>query len=288
MVEMVNENQFTVIAELILPVINSSNLDKTMSGQNVIVPEESDLEGILLVVNNTDGDEDLETSTIQTTTSKTHSDSCIIKDVQSESEHELHREPNIAVNHSVVSKESREIELNVSGNPDEKVGEAGKRKIVVEERKENRSKKLIGKEKYDLQRLRNPMSVIIHASLNATRTLWNKTEKNVLWFVRQNNFIICNVNVSKSRVYTKNNKGCRSSTLKYHLCINNEKRRVCKTFFLSTLDISEKKKHTPANKTDDNIRKKAVDLISKLSAVPSRYCRQSKSRKYLPTDIGNL
>lgn len=125
----------------------------------------------------------------------------------------------------------------------------------------------------------------------------------------QNNFIINNVDkVLPNRVYTKNNKSRRSSTLKYHLRKDNEKKRVCKIFFLSTLDLSEKKvsnalqkqtevgsaiddrrgRHTPGNKTNESIRKVAVDFISNLPAVPSHYCRQSTSRKYLPIDIGNL
>lgn len=125
----------------------------------------------------------------------------------------------------------------------------------------------------------------------------------------QNNFLINNVDkISKKRKYTKNVNSQRSNSMEYHLNNNNKKKKSVQTFFLSTLDISEKKvfnalkhvtevgsaiddkrgKHTPANKTNENIISSAFNFISNLPAVPSHYCRASSSRRYLPADIGNL
>lgn len=44
-------------------------------------------------------------------------------------------------------------------------------------------------------------------------------------------------------------------------------------------------KHTPANKTNENILQVVFNFITNLPAVPSHYCRASTSRRYLPADI---
>lgn len=157
MVEMVTENQLTVIAELTLPVIDSNTFNESVVGQNVIVPQVNELEDIFLGVSNTDGEvrPNEESIIIDTNTCETHSASCVNNE-QSESvprhSRELgvlrnnqcyeHSQNNIssAENGCVVSEKPKEMEHNSCRNPDEKVGEAGKRKIVVDERKENKRK----------------------------------------------------------------------------------------------------------------------------------------------------
>lgn len=111
------------------------------------------------------------------------------------------------------------------------------------------------------------------------------------------------VNTKKSSTQT-DKKSRRTCSWKYFLPYKSDKVRVCKNFFLSTLDISEARIRTiikegspslvaPADRrgrhranqrpeeTRDIIRKH----IKSFKALPSHYCRQSTKYQYLASDL---
>lgn len=203
------------------------------------------------------------------------------------------------------------------------VGEEGKRVKKVNKRHENKTKRLSGEvhenRKGVIKSAKRPRNNV------CKETCYYQCQKNIsqelrelicskFWalssYTSQNNFIINNVEaIEKKRIYTKNTASRRSRTLNYFLPINDDKIRVCKTFFLSTLDLKEKKvlvaltnkmpvvgtakedqrgMHEPKNKTSKEVIEYVVKYISELPAVPSHYCRASSKKKYLPTIFSNL
>lgn len=100
----------------------------------------------------------------------------------------------------------------------------------------------------------------------------------------------------------------RTISKDYSLLFENKVIKVCFQFILSTLNITKKffyyttdnaspyglskmdqrGKHLSNNKKTVQIMKYIDTFIQKLPAVQSHYCRASSSRKYLPTEFGNL
>uniref|UniRef100_A0A915INY2 Uncharacterized protein n=1 Tax=Romanomermis culicivorax TaxID=13658 RepID=A0A915INY2_ROMCU len=87
---------------------------------------------------------------------------------------------------------------------------------------------------------------------------------------------------------------------------NGEKLKVCKEFFLRTLDISHRRiptafektdecntvqipshqgKHAPKHKLKAPYRQAVIDHINSFQKVPSHYCRQSTQRDYLDSRL---
>lgn len=213
-------------------------------------------------------------------------------------------------------------ENNEHNTDQQVVGEAGKRKKKVNKRAENRKKSLHGEEhqtrKGVIKRAKTPRPNVCNDSCHF-RCKTNFTEEqrkevcsnfwNLGNYTDQKNFILQNVEqLVKKRTYTANPDTKRNYSREYHLQLGQEKERVCKVFFLSTLDISEKKvsaalkninvigtakpdkrgRHVPKNKTDTDNMDFMMKYIMNLPAVPSHYTRASSTKKYLPTDCGNL
>lgn len=112
-------------------------------------------------------------------------------------------------------------------------------------------------------------------------------------------------NVQKRRSRTGEKEGKRNTTNQYFFSIENEKIRVCKTFFLNTLDISQsfvnvalskklcggivsedkRGKKIPPNKIDDRVRDSVRTHICKFPIVESHYSRERSRKKYLGNDL---
>lgn len=93
------------------------------------------------------------------------------------------------------------------------------------------------------------------------------------------------------------------NSVRYHLMNKSKLIRVCKVFFLNTLDISEKKvraaldkadcsitgalsrdrrgKHTPANKLPEAVHDCITAQIMSLSIVPAHWCRRDSTKRYV-------
>lgn len=100
----------------------------------------------------------------------------------------------------------------------------------------------------------------------------------------------------------------RQRSYKYIITWNDVEHEVCQQFLLKTLDVSQmtlrytkqhsmsgtcskidqRGKHDPHNKTGKKQKQDVLDFITMLPAVPSHYCRNKTSRKYLPTEYRNV
>ncbi|KAK0172827.1 hypothetical protein PV328_006098 [Microctonus aethiopoides] len=99
--------------------------------------------------------------------------------------------------------------------------------------------------------------------------------------------------------------GRREVTYIYSLILNGSRTRVCKKFFLNTLDISQKfvdlalqkttssgivkgdsrKGHVPGNKIPEEIRNRIRQHIMKFQTLESDYAKEKSSKRYLPSDL---
>lgn len=98
----------------------------------------------------------------------------------------------------------------------------------------------------------------------------------------------------------------RNTTLHYHFFKDHKRVRICKTFFLNTLSISQtfvetslskrlpaggavledlRGKNTPKNKISEDIRNKIREHILKFPAQESHYRREKSSKKYLESNL---
>ncbi|CAG9817185.1 unnamed protein product [Phaedon cochleariae] len=125
---------------------------------------------------------------------------------------------------------------------------------------------------------------------------------------RKKDFIVNHIDiheVKRRRIETESRK---SLTRNYFLPKGDEKIKVCRRFFMRTLDVSDKLlrytensrsdietskiyergKHDPKNKTPASYTDYVISFINKLPAVPSHYCRKDGTRKYLPTEFKNI
>lgn len=125
---------------------------------------------------------------------------------------------------------------------------------------------------------------------------------------RQRDFLLNYIDVheiKRRRVKTESRK---SLTRYYYLPKREDKLKVCRRFFMNTLDVTDKLlrysevnrsdiktskidergKHCPKNKTAADDVNTVIAFINKLPAVPSHYCRKDTTRKYLPTELKNV
>ena len=121
-------------------------------------------------------------------------------------------------------------------------------------------------------------------------------------FERKRDFICQHVEVlGTSKRYGRIRK---QETRKYYLSVDKQRKQVCKSFFLNTLNIGKKTiecslkrkchggfygtdrrgRHTPANKTDDQTIGHIKNHIESFPAVESHYTRKSTSKKFLSQD----
>ena len=137
---------------------------------------------------------------------------------------------------------------------------------------------------------------------NVHKNFWSLNEEGKLSY-----YNIYTERVVKQRCRTaKQTESRRKFTFKYHLPMQGDKIQVCKKFFLSVLDISEKRisyfhsnlrqaetgvhrekqsgisknKGTPTNKRQD-----VRDHINSFPRVSSHYCRSDTSREYLEQQL---
>ncbi|CAK1579940.1 unnamed protein product [Parnassius mnemosyne] len=114
----------------------------------------------------------------------------------------------------------------------------------------------------------------------------------------------CVQRVPVKRTY-KENQSRRKNTLVYSLFRDSQSFQVCKSFFLTTFNISAKKVETalskltpsgvtepdmrgkkePPNKKSDVVKDIIRDHIKSLPTVSSHYCRSTTKRKYLPSGL---
>lgn len=134
---------------------------------------------------------------------------------------------------------------------------------------------------------------------NIFRSYYDET----MTFERKRDFICQHVEVlGTSKRYGRKRK---QETRKYYLPVEKQRKQVCKSFFLNTLNIGKKTiecslkrkchgsfdgmdqrgRHTPANKTDDHTIKHIKNHIESFPAVESHYTRKSTSRKFLSQDL---
>ena len=122
-------------------------------------------------------------------------------------------------------------------------------------------------------------------------------------FERKRDFICQHVEVLEtSKRYGQKRK---HESRKYYLPVENQRKQVCKSFFLNTLNIGKKTiecslkrkvhgsfagtdrrgRHVPANKTDDLTMYHIKNHIESFPVVESHYTRKSTSRKFLSQDL---
>lgn len=125
---------------------------------------------------------------------------------------------------------------------------------------------------------------------------------------RQREFIIFHTEVTDTKQKTsKREVSRRQKTIRYFFTINNVRVPVCKTFFINTLDISDRVVRTALEKTnpiglveldkrggrkseaviarDIKIRSEIEKHIDRFPRMESHYCRASSSREYLHPDL---
>ncbi|CAG9765951.1 unnamed protein product [Ceutorhynchus assimilis] len=125
---------------------------------------------------------------------------------------------------------------------------------------------------------------------------------------RQREFIIYHTDVRDTKQKTsKSEVSRRQNTVRYFFTINNVRIPVCKTFFINTLDISDRVVRTALEKTstlglvdldkrggrkseaimarDIQIRYDIEKHIDRFPRMESHYCRASSSREYLHPDL---
>ena len=122
---------------------------------------------------------------------------------------------------------------------------------------------------------------------------------------RQNFFIVSSTRCNITARQTKKGFSKRHYSFQYFFVEANEEIRVCKTFWIQTLCISQKiiynvhekkdpltgtpkadmrDKHTKRVVTDE-IKNKVNHFISSFPTVDSHYCRSSSTRQYLPSNL---
>lgn len=116
--------------------------------------------------------------------------------------------------------------------------------------------------------------------------------------------------VKKVPIKRRKQEACQSrrqNSFKYYINWNDEELEVCQQFLLTTLNISQmtmrylvtkavqksvkvdgRGKHRPHNKTSEAHKNMVHEFIMKLPAVPSHYCRNKTSRKYLSSELRNV
>ncbi|CAG9773458.1 unnamed protein product [Ceutorhynchus assimilis] len=128
----------------------------------------------------------------------------------------------------------------------------------------------------------------------------------------QRDFIASNITVREvKRRRVGNAESRKDFTRGYYLLLLNERVKVCRKFFMNTLDVTDKLlrytelhrneivsmsqvqvdrrgRHPPKNKTAANVRTDVINFIKMLPAVPSHYCRKQSTRKYLPSELKNV
>ncbi|XP_031339068.1 uncharacterized protein LOC116167714 [Photinus pyralis] len=99
----------------------------------------------------------------------------------------------------------------------------------------------------------------------------------------------------------------RHNSYKYFINWDDKRIEVCQQYLLNTLDISQmtlryavnnglhksakpdgRGKHAPHNKTPHKDKEEIHNFIKSLPAVPSHYCRNKTTRKYLPLELRNI
>lgn len=100
----------------------------------------------------------------------------------------------------------------------------------------------------------------------------------------------------------------RHKSYKYLIPWNDFEHAVCQQFLLKTLDISQmtlrytknnslssrcskidqRGRHHPPNKTSRELKQNVLDFIMQIPCVPSHYCRNKTTRKYLPVEFRNI
>nr|CAH7726499.1 unnamed protein product [Callosobruchus chinensis] len=140
---------------------------------------------------------------------------------------------------------------------------------------------------------------------NILQSFWNKDVD----YDRKRQFVascIDEIPVQRHRNRNGTREGKRTVTYIYTLTSSNgSKKRVCKRFFLNTLDISQnfvdhalrktlaggiiegdlRKGHIPHNKIPEEIRQGIRDHMNKFPYYESHYSREKTSRKYLECDL---
>lgn len=112
--------------------------------------------------------------------------------------------------------------------------------------------------------------------------------------------------IIKLRKQTSNEESRRQYSYMYYFHVNNEKIRVCKTFFLSTIDVSQQRINYFHNKKKDEVTgipvplqqgrhpKKTVNSVSKeyvhlhikqIPRVESHYCRVDTKKEYFDVTL---
>lgn len=109
----------------------------------------------------------------------------------------------------------------------------------------------------------------------------------------------------KSRVTRNIEDSRRSFTYEYTFTVDGQKRKVCREFFMATLNVTDsfirtacqkrsssgvirgdlRGKHAPFNKLRDQDDKLIRDHILSFPAVESHYCRSSTQKKYLDATL---
>ncbi|CAH1961095.1 unnamed protein product [Acanthoscelides obtectus] len=138
---------------------------------------------------------------------------------------------------------------------------------------------------------------------NILQSFWNED----VYYDRKIQFVASCIEetpVQRHRSRTGTREGKRSVTYIYSLTSKGSKKRVCKRFFLNTLDISQnfvdhalrktllggiiksdlRKGHIPQNKIPDEIRQGMRD-INRFPFYESHYSREKSTRKYLECDL---
>lgn len=126
------------------------------------------------------------------------------------------------------------------------------------------------------------------------RLYWSLTQNEKYIFLNKSTRKLC-----KSRKTTIN-QSRRSYSFFYFLQIKGEAIRVCKDFFLGTLNISQKPVYTAHLEVDevkkdkrgkqgsrklDDRKEEIIDHIKKFPVVDSHYCRKITKRKYLDSNL---
>jgi len=131
---------------------------------------------------------------------------------------------------------------------------------------------------------------------NIFNTYWKLGDKNY-----QNDFITSHVDILKAT-----GKGRKNVIKVYHFTVEGQRIRVCKTFFLNTLNVSNKLIHynttkirnehgvnrldqcgrqESQNKTKADKRQEVMDHINSFPCMDSHYCHSQSQRKYLEPSL---
>lgn len=107
-------------------------------------------------------------------------------------------------------------------------------------------------------------------------------------------------NIKRQRV--KSDESRKKQSLVFFVTVNGSKLRVCKEFFLKTLNISAKPvtnaykrcdssraihipsrqgRHTPHHKLKSTYREAIIRHINSFPRIPSHYCRKTTRREYI-------